>query len=47
MTQEPRADAHDMFVVHAMFRREFGLMPASAAHAEKLYGTATPPREAG
>jgi len=27
MTQEPRADARDMFVVHAMFRREFGLMP--------------------
>jgi hypothetical protein len=27
MTQEPHADARDMFVVHAMFRREFGLMP--------------------
>jgi Hemerythrin HHE cation binding domain len=27
MTHEPRADARDMFVVHAMFRREFGLMP--------------------
>ena len=24
---EQRADARDMFVVHAMFRREFGLMP--------------------
>lgn len=23
----PRADARDMFVVHSMFRREFGLMP--------------------
>jgi iron-sulfur cluster repair protein YtfE (RIC family) len=27
MTLEPHADARDMFVVHAMFRREFGLMP--------------------
>jgi hypothetical protein len=25
---EPLADARDMFVVHTMFRREFGLMPA-------------------
>ena len=27
MIGEPRADARDMFVVHAMFRLEFGLMP--------------------
>jgi hemerythrin-like domain-containing protein len=27
MTDEPLADARDMFVVHTMFRREFGLMP--------------------
>ena len=27
MMNEPAADARDMFVVHRMFRREFGLMP--------------------
>ncbi|HEY6497437.1 MAG TPA: hypothetical protein VIZ43_29515, partial [Trebonia sp.] len=27
MTEEPLADARDMFAVHTMFRREFGLMP--------------------
>lgn len=27
MVNEPLADASDMFMVHAMFRREFGLMP--------------------
>jgi hypothetical protein len=27
MTNEPLADARDMFAVHTMFRREFGLMP--------------------
>ncbi len=27
MVDEPLADARDMFAVHTMFRREFGLMP--------------------
>ena len=27
MAQEPLADARDMFTVHTMFRREFGLLP--------------------
>ena len=27
MTSEPLTDARDMFAVHTMFRREFGLMP--------------------
>jgi iron-sulfur cluster repair protein YtfE (RIC family) len=27
MAEEPLADARDMFAVHTMFRREFGLMP--------------------
>ena len=27
MTNEPLADARDMFTIHTMFRREFGLMP--------------------
>ena len=27
MPEESHADARDMFVVHRMFRREFGLMP--------------------
>jgi hemerythrin-like domain-containing protein len=27
MTEAPLADANDMFAVHTMFRREFGLMP--------------------
>lgn len=27
MTEDPLADARDMFAVHTMFRREFGLLP--------------------
>jgi len=48
----PLADTRNMYIIHMVFRREFGLLPGlvrSVAqrdedYAERVHGTRTPPR---